>query len=114
MRNVLTIADLQFGSTGKGQIAGSVASIWRPDTVVTAWGPNAGHTYRDGDHKSVHSMLAVSALMESVRSILLGLGTVLQIEKLAEEITANKDYLRGKNLVIHPQAMIVTLQHSIA
>ena len=114
MRDVIAIQDLQFGSTGKGQIAGSVAHVWHPDTVVTAWGPNAGHTFRKGGKKWVHTMLATSALAPSVEQILIGPGSVLNVEKLAEEIDAARDLLRGKQLVIHPQAPVVNAGHALA
>lgn len=112
MRDVIAIQDLQFGSTGKGQIAGSVAHVWHPDTVVTAWGPNAGHTFRRGDKKWVHTMLATSALAPSVEQILIGPGSVLDIDKLAEEINNARDLLRGKQLIIHPQAPVLQHRHS--
>lgn len=105
MREVVAIQDLQFGSTGKGQIAGTVGHVWRPDTVATAWGPNAGHTYRDGDHKSVHTMLAVCALVPSVKTILVGPGSVVDPSKLAIEIKTNETLLRGKIMIVHPQAV---------
>jgi adenylosuccinate synthase len=105
------IQDLQFGSTGKGQIAGSVAHVWRPDTVVTAWGPNAGHTFRMGEKKYVHTMLATSAICQSVEQILIGPGSVINLHSLREEILASANMLRGKGLFIHPQAAIVSQDH---
>lgn len=113
MINVITIQDLQFGSTGKGQIAGSIAHVWYPDTVVTAWGPNAGHTFRTADRKHVTTMLASSAIAPSTESILIGPGSVLNVDKLAEEIMEAKDLLRGKHLIIHPQAAYLQAHHAV-
>ena len=45
------ILDLQFGSTGKGLLAGFLAKSRQPDVVITAWGPNAGHTYIDENRR---------------------------------------------------------------
>jgi adenylosuccinate synthase len=113
MKYVLAVQDLQFGSTGKGQIAGSLAHVWYPDTVVTAWGPNAGHTFRKDGQKWVHTMLATSAVAPSVEQILIGPGSVINVDNLATEINAAKAYLRGKRLVIHPQAAVVQEGHRL-
>jgi adenylosuccinate synthase len=107
MRDVTLICDLQYGSTGKGQIAGAVARTWEPDTVATAWGPNAGHTFRDGPLKFVSTMLATSALAPSVKTILIGPGSVVNVEALKREIDAAATLLNGKELVIHPNATIL-------
>lgn len=107
MHRVIIVQDLQFGSTGKGQIAGSFAhSIARPDTVVTAWGPNAGHTFRSGAFKMVTTMLATSSIAPSVHNILIGPGAVVKMSSLRDEILAVKELLAGKRLIIHPQAML--------
>ena len=59
MRQGHIILDLQFGSTGKGLLAGYLAEKVEPDTVVTAWAANAGHTYINAaGEKFVHTMLA--------------------------------------------------------
>jgi adenylosuccinate synthase len=113
MKYVLAVQDLQFGSTGKGQVAGSIAHVWYPDTVVTAWGPNAGHTFRRDGKKWVHTMLATSAICPSVEQILIGPGSVVNLDNLAAEIKAAIPYLRGKRLVIHPQAAVVNENHRI-
>lgn len=113
MSRILAVVDLQFGSTGKGQIAGTLAHSlkYKPDTVVTAWGPNAGHTFNHKGRKFVHTMLATSALAPSIRDILIGPGSVINLENLAAEINAAADLLVGKNLILHPQAAIVKQHH---
>lgn len=115
MKDVIMVVDLQFGSTGKGQIAGTVGRKWQPDTVVCANGPNAGHTYvwTDGAHtrKIVHTVLPVTSVLPSVRNILLGPGAVLDIGRLGSEIDAIPDLLENRQLIIHPNASIVTQDH---
>jgi adenylosuccinate synthase len=106
------VQDLQYGSTGKGQIAGSISHATYIDTVVTAWGPNAGHTFRKDGKKFVSTMLAVSAIAPSVRNILIGPGSVLDVEALAAEVEDRQEYLRGKWLVIHPQATLLRKEHA--
>jgi adenylosuccinate synthase len=112
MYEVMAIMDLQYGSTGKGQIAGTIAHRWEPDTVATAWGPNAGHTFRNGDQTWVNRMLATSILAPSVRTVLIGPGTVLDVNRLAEEIKAAAPLLKGKHLIIHPQAAYLRAEHA--
>lgn len=106
MRDVIAIVDLQFGSTGKGQIAGTLAHAYGPDTVVTAWGPNAGHTFRMRSFKMVTTMLATSSIAPSVRNVLIGPGSVVRLSSLMEEITAVRASLEGKRLIIHPRAVL--------
>lgn len=109
MRRVVAVVDLQYGSTGKGQIAGSIAHAWKPDTVVTAWGPNAGHTFRNGELQLVSRMLATSAIVPSVERILIGPGSVLDMALLAKEIEDRGiKHLGGKLLIVHPQTPVWT------
>lgn len=116
------VVDLQFGSTGKGQIAGTIGRKWQPDTVVCANGPNAGHTYRwceSGRHAGdlerlntiVHTVTPVTGVLPSVRNILLGPGAVIDMTRLSDEVSASMDYFNGKNLIIHPNASIVQQEH---
>lgn len=118
MKDVVMVVDLQFGSTGKGQIAGTVGRKWQPDTVVCANGPNAGHTYKWWEgrnpeilHQVVHTVAPVTGILPTVRNILLGPGSVIDIDKLSDELHASVDYFQGKQLIIHPNASIVTQDH---
>ncbi len=119
MKDVVAVVDLQFGSTGKGQIAGTVGRQWQPDTVVCANGPNAGHTYKwwttDGKtdyiNQVMHTVMPVTAVLPSVRNILLGPGAVVDPERLALEIEQSEDLLAGKRILIHPNAAVVGVHH---
>ena len=119
MRDMLMILDLQFGSTGKGQIAGTLGRKWEPDTVACANGPNAGHTYRwtinaiedPSVGGVVHTVLPVTAILPTVRNILLGPGAVINLDKLNDEIRGSFSAFRGKNLIIHSNAVIVSELH---
>lgn len=106
-KHITAVIDLQFGSTGKGQVAGTIAHHWKPDTVVTAWGPNAGHTFRHEDFEGVSRMLASSAIAPSITHILIGPGSVVDINMLAQEIEDRAHRLKDKILIIHPQAAIL-------
>jgi len=106
------ILDLQYGSTGKGLLAGYLAKFYEPDVVVTAWGPNAGHTYIDEEGREfIHCMLANGVVSPKLNTILMGPGSVIDLDRLRSEIESCKDLLIGKRLVIHPQAVVVTAKH---
>ncbi|MBT9158763.1 MAG: Adenylosuccinate synthetase [Dehalococcoidia bacterium] len=115
MNNLISgkvIIDLQFGSTGKGLISGYLAESDQPDTVVTAWAPNAGHTYIDGSgRKYIHTMLANGVVSERLMRVLIGPGSVIDAAALRREITACGDHLLGVDIVIHPHAAVVTQRH---
>lgn len=109
------IVDLQFGSTGKGSIAGYMAHRDQPDTIITAWSPNAGHTFIDKDGtKYTHTMLANGIVSEQLKTILLGPGSVINYEALVTELEEAKKYLphlHDVEILIHPHATIVGQEH---
>lgn len=106
------IIDLQFGSTGKGLIAGFLAERDQPDTVITAWAANAGHTYIDAKgRKFVHTMLANGVVSKRLKRVMLGPGSVIDPENLRKEIDSCRDLLTGVDIVIHPSAAIITQEH---
>jgi adenylosuccinate synthase len=112
MRRGNLIIDLQFGSTGKGLIAGFLAERDAPDTIITAWAANAGHTYIDKDgRKFVHTMLANGIVSRRLERVLLGPGSVIDPVNLAREIEEANPLMSGVELYIHPSAAIITQQH---
>jgi adenylosuccinate synthase len=119
MTKLHIVADLQFGSTGKGSLAYLLGEYLRPDVVVTAWGPNAGHSAQAADGiRWVHTMLANSMVCGSVRTQLIGPGSAVNLAALLREVLAIPQYadysLRNKRIIIHPQACIVTAEHAEA
>jgi adenylosuccinate synthase len=104
--------DLQYGSTGKGLIIGKIAEDEAPDTVITAWAPNAGHTYiaKDG-RKFIHTHLANGIVSPKLRRVLLGPGSLINPQQLLAEIAACSDLLENVQILIHPNAAIVTDRH---
>lgn len=106
------IIDLQFGSTGKGLIAGYLAERDAPDTIVTAWAANAGHTYIDKDgRKFVHTMLANGIVSRRLDRVMLGPGSVIDPVNLAREIDEAGALMNTVELFIHPSAAIITQRH---
>lgn len=110
--NAYMILDLQFGSTGKGLLAGYLAKKHEPDVVVTAWGPNAGHTYINQDGREfIHRMLANGIVSPKLEKVLIGPGSVIDIDILYKEVKSCADILKGKEIIIHPHACVVTEDH---
>lgn len=112
MDKIRVVVDLQYGSTGKGLIVGKIAEDEAPDTVITAWAPNAGHTYisKDG-RKFIHTHLANGIVSPRLRRVLLGPGSLVNPQQLLAEIAACSDLLEGVRIIIHPHAAIVTDRH---
>lgn len=107
------ICDLQFGSTGKGLLAGYLAKQQEPDAVATAWMPNAGHTFIDSDGtRYVHTMLANGVVSKSVEKVFIGPGSVINPQALSDEcMPFIADTSRELEFFIHPNAVIVTDEH---
>lgn len=109
------ILDLQYGSTGKGLIAGFLAKRGDYDTVVCAFATNAGHTYIDkaaGLHVMTQQLPTAAIVSKTVKTILLGPGSLIHAATLMNEIKQNKDHLIGKRIMIHPQAAVVENYHA--
>lgn len=108
-----TIIDAQFGSTGKGLIAGYLAVERQPDTVVCAWSPNAGHTFIAADgRKFVHCMLPNGVVSPRLRTVLIGPGALIDPVLFAHELDSIKDLMKGVTLAIHEHAGVCMPRHA--
>lgn len=111
MKNAYAIVDLQFGSTGKGLLAGYLATKHKPDTVVCAFGPNAGHTFIDADkNRWVHVMVPMAAVC-GARKVLFGPGSVVHPELLHSELEAINGKGHIPEVFIHENAVVVQERH---
>jgi len=113
-RAIRIIVDCQYGSTGKGLIAGYLAERDKPDTLVTAWAANAGHTYIDrAGRKFVHTMLANGVVSPGLERVLLGPGSILNLDNLLAEIKSCHDLIIDNEIPIycHANAAVITQQH---
>ena len=111
-RNVTIICDLQFGSTGKGAAAGYFAINKKPDAVITAWSPNAGHTFVDADgSKYVHRALANGVVSPNLKFIMIAPGSILDLDRLKLELEYCSDLVENAILVIHENAAILKDDH---
>jgi len=104
------VIDLQFGSTGKGSMAAWLGQHGEFDSVVTAWGPNAGHTsvYEDGT-ECVRTMLSNAAFRsDTIKLVFIGPGSMINPQALVDEYA---DTIQRGNqdiqLVIHESAAVV-------
>lgn len=112
MKDLHIITDLQYGSTGKGLFAGYLAKRIRPDLIVTAWGPNAGHTFIDGDgNKFVNIALPNGLVSDSVKQVLLGPGSIINPDILLSEMERDKHLTENVMLSIHENATVVAERH---
>lgn len=106
------VVDAQFGSTGKGLIAGYLASVNAPDVVMTAWSANAGHTYINAEgRKFVHCMLANGIVSPNLTHVLIGPGSQMDWDLFLSEIDQCADLLHNKAILVHQNAAIITDAH---
>lgn len=112
MKKVDLIIDLQFGSTGKGLIAGYLAETNGYDTVINANMPNAGHTYINVEGRVwMHKVLPNGIVSPNLKRVMIGAGSVFSIERLMLEIRESADLLHGVEILIHPNAVVLQDVH---
>lgn len=110
------IVDLQFGSTGKGLLAGYIGVDNNYDVVISANMPNAGHTAYcpDTHQKFIHKALPSAIFGKGLRVLAIGPGAVFSIERLTEEWEAVCKYRGDLILLIHEAAGILRPEHKEA
>jgi adenylosuccinate synthase len=115
MRSFEIIQDCQWGSTGKGLFAGYLAGIHQPDVVAMAPSPNAGHTYTHSDGRQlIHRMLPLGILSSSLETIVLGPGSLVDMNILLQEIqhALEHGWLDPQvEIYIHHNAAVVEQRH---
>ena len=102
------IVDLQYGSTGKGLLAGYLAATKNPTAVVSANMPNAGHTYIDArGNVMIHKVLPNGIVSPKLKAVFLGPGSVFKVARLNWEIeqAIKFGYMKNVTVYIHPNAM---------
>ena len=109
------ICDLQYGSTGKGLIAGylAITDAVGYDMIINANMPNAGHTFIDGvGQKMVHKVLPNGLVDGRVRDVMIGPGSVFSPGQLQAEISQLSDFgYSGWKLWIHEDATVLMEEH---
>lgn len=115
MKNVTLVVDMQFGSTGKGLIAGYLAERDAPDTVINANMPNAGHTYiNDEGRVWMHKVLPNGIVSPELKRVMIGPGSVFSLDQLRKECDESADLLDrdGVRLFIHESAVVLNESHA--
>lgn len=105
------ILDCQFGSTGKGLFASHLAARKSPDTIAYAPSPNAGHTFYYQGKKYIHKMLPSGISSAGLKTIVLGPGSLLDLDRLYDEIN-NLPF--RVTVLVHRNAAIVLKRHRAA
>src|SRR4051812_36774161 len=108
MREIHAIVDLQFGSTGKGLLAGHLALKLQPDVIITAWGPNAGHTFIDDDGRKFVNIALPNGIVARPKLLMIGPGSVINPDRMLHEMREYFDLLAHTEIVIHENAAVVT------
>lgn len=107
------IVDLQFGSTGKGLIAGYLSERRDYDVVVSANMPNAGHTYVEKDGtKRIHKVLPSGVYSKNLNIIAIGPGAVFDIDRLHQEVRGLRQAGIKAKVVVHPMAALLLPGHA--
>lgn len=106
------VLDGQFGSTGKGLLAGYLAETRQPTAVVSAFSPNAGHTYiTEKGFKFVVTQIPIGSISPRLRGIFIGPGSVVNPITMCMELenleNAGLLDLEKVELVIHSHAAVV-------
>ena len=78
----------QYGSEGKGQIAAFLSREY--DLLIRVGGPNAGHTVFELPNPYTHHQLPSGTRRNENAKLLIGPGTVLNVDKLLVEIAECK------------------------
>ncbi|ELA9841239.1 adenylosuccinate synthetase [Vibrio parahaemolyticus] len=112
MKKVDLIIDMQYGSTGKGLIAGYLAETNKYDTVINANMPNAGHTYVNSEGRTwIHKVLPNGIVSPNLKRVMIGPGSVFSPDRLKKEIEDSADILKDVQILIHPNAVPLTEEH---
>lgn len=104
----------QFGSEGKGLLAYYLACERKPDTVICAYAPSAGHTAWVNDQPLVFKCLPVGSVAPSVERIMIGPGAVINPELLATELAKFGPLLIGKKIFIHENVAVLRPEDVVA
>lgn len=97
----------QFGSEGKGLLAYHLACERKPDAVICAYAPSAGHTAWVDDQPLVFKCLPVGSVAPSVTRIMIGPGAVVDPELMAAELARFGPLLTGKQIIVHENVSVL-------
>jgi adenylosuccinate synthase len=99
------IIDGQWGSTGKGKLAGYLASNNEIGAAICDFMPNAGHTFVNDQGRGFITCQLPTSVVNKDCLLMLSPASVINVEKLIEEID---EHGAEDRLWIHPNAAVVT------
>ena len=100
------LVGLQWGSEGKGKIAGYLAKEY--NGMVRSGGPQAGHTFYIGEEKCINRQIPCGVHNPNCK-LYLSANSIINIEVLLDEIKRYE--LTPKHLMIDNNALLVTPGH---
>ena len=113
MPSAYLIIDGQWGSTGKGLLAGKLAIDRAPDVVVCNFGPNAGHTFVDSrGRKIMTQQLPTGFMSPELQHLMIGPGAMIDPAILVRELEAFPE--ARPVLRIHENAAVVLEEDKLA
>jgi adenylosuccinate synthase len=96
---------LSYGSEGKGNVAAYIGEKCDFDFAISNHGPNSGHQFRDeNDVTQTVKMLPVCGIVNKKPTIMLGSGSVIDINRLKLEM---EQFNCADRVVISPTAAVV-------
>lgn len=114
-KKVDLLVDLQFGSTGKGLLAGYLSAKNNYDVVISANMPNAGHTFIDADgNVMIHKVLPSGVNKGNLKWLLIGPGAVFSFDRLLFEMDQLKKFGYKFELGIHEHAVVLDDAHKMS
>ena len=108
---VNVLLDGQWGSTGKGKLAGYLALKHDLNVIACDFQTNAGHTFRDGSFEAIVHQIP-SGFVNKDAILAVTPGASITLDYLFREIEMFQDYDIANRLVIHPNAMVITEEHA--
>jgi len=108
MKQMSMVIDGQWGSTGKGLLAGYLAAVQNPTAVVCNFGPNAGHTVRFKCGTAVMTQQLPTGILSSASEIFIGPGAIMDLGLLKNELLAFNSFMCKKTLYLHERMAVVS------
>jgi adenylosuccinate synthase len=118
MGKLIVVVGGQFGSEGKGEVAGWLAQrAWAHDerlVAVRVAGPNAGHTVTNGGRKVALRQIPVAAVTHPGATLVVAAGSEVDPEVLKAEVDMldSLGYNVSSRLVVDQGATVITEAHA--
>lgn len=114
--DVIVVVGGQFGSEGKGMIAGYLTGQLRQPACVRVAGPNAGHTVYDRTGRRwAFRHIPVGAVVRDDAMLVLAAGSEIDVEVLGREILelVEAQYSVQGRLYVDAKATLIEPHHSV-